>query len=151
VYYYELHEGDEDLMSDVILACEDEMSPDDFFDLVQEVRVQVQDSFDEDTLVEAIAVELERNHGYTFVSDERLIASVFVSRRDEENLLITSDPDDRMREEGDEPDDEADDPDAVADDPDAVADDPDAGADDPDDLPDYRSVIAEFDPRTGSN
>jgi hypothetical protein len=137
VYYYELHEGDEDLMSDVILACEDEMSPDDFFDLVQEVRVQVQDAFDEDTLVEAIAVELERNHGYTFVSDERLIASVFVSRKDEENLLITSDPDDRMREAGDEPDDEADDPD------DEVA--------DPDDLPDYRSVIAEFDPRTRSN
>ena len=137
MYYYELHEGDEDLMSDVILACEGEVSPDEFFELVQEVRVQVQDSFDEDTLVEAIAAELERNHGYTFVSDERLIASVFVSRKDEENLLITSDADDRMREAGDEPDEEADDPDDEA--------------DDPDDLPDYRSVIAEFDPRTRSN
>jgi hypothetical protein len=127
VYYYELHEGDEDLMSDVILACEGEVSPDDFFDLVQEVRVQVQDSFGEDTLVEAIAVELERNHGYTFVSDERLIASVFVSRKDEENLLITTDADDRIREEADDPDEEA------------------------DELPDYRSVIAEFDPGTRSN
>ena len=144
MYYYELHEGDEDLMSDVILACEDEVSPDEFFDLVQEVRVQVQDSFDHDTLVEAIAVELERTHGYTFVSDERLIASVFVSRKDEENLLITSDADDRMREAGDEPDEEADDPDAEADDPDEEA-------DDPDELPDYRSVIAEFDPGTRSN
>jgi hypothetical protein len=137
VYYYELHEGDEDLMSDVILACEDEVSPEDFFEIIQEVRIQVQDSFDEDTLVEAIAVELERNHGYTFVSDERLIASVFVSRKDEENLLITSDPDDRMPEGGADPGDEADGPGDEA--------------DDPDDLPDYRSVIAEFDPRTRSN
>ncbi len=130
MYYYELHEGDEDLMADVILACESEVSPDDFFELVQEVRVQVQDSFDEDSLVEAIAAELERSHGYTFVSDERLIASVFVSPTDDENLLITTDPAPRLRVEADDPDEEA---------------------DDPDDLPDYRSVIAEFDPGTRSD
>jgi hypothetical protein len=130
VYYYELHEGDEDLMADVILACESEVSPDDFFELVQEVRVQVQDSFDEDSLVEAIAAELERSHGYTFVSDERLIASVFVSPRDDENLLITTDAADRILEGDDDPGEED---------------------DEPDDLPDYRSVIAEFDPGTRSN
>jgi len=94
VYYYELHEGDDDLMSDVILACETEVSPDDFFELVQEVRREVQDAFDEDSLIEAIAVELERSHGYTFVSDERLAASVLVSRKDDDNLLIEMDADD---------------------------------------------------------
>ncbi|MEI8333038.1 MAG: hypothetical protein WCH74_04210 [Chloroflexota bacterium] len=94
MYYYELHEGDDDLMSDVILACETEVSPDDFFELVQEVRREVQDAFDEDSLIEAIAVELERSHGYTFVSDERLAASVLVSRKDDDNLLIEMDADD---------------------------------------------------------
>ena len=94
MYYYELHEGDDDLMSDVILACETEVSPDDFFELVQEVRREVQDAFDEDSLIEAIAVELERSHGYTFVSDERLAASVLVSRKDDDNLLLEMDADD---------------------------------------------------------
>ena len=72
VYFYELHEGDEDVFSDVLLVRDDEMDPDEFFELVQSVRRQVQDTYDDDTLIEAIAAELEREHGFVFISDDRL-------------------------------------------------------------------------------
>ena len=38
VYFYELHEGDEDIFSDVLLARDDEMDAEEFFELVQSVR-----------------------------------------------------------------------------------------------------------------
>jgi hypothetical protein len=90
VYFYELHEGDDELYSDVLLAREDEVTPDDFFDLVQAVRRRVVDDFEEDTLIEAIAVELERNHGFTYLSDDRLTAAVNVSTDEDENFLIAT-------------------------------------------------------------
>ena len=40
---------------------------------------QIQDSFEHDTLIEAIAVELERDHDFVYVSDDRLVAAVNVS------------------------------------------------------------------------
>ena len=79
MYFYELHEGDEDIFTDLLLVHDELMDPEDFFELVQVVREQVQDSFEEDTLIEAIALELEREHGFTFVSDDNLAASVHVS------------------------------------------------------------------------
>jgi hypothetical protein len=60
VYFYEIHESDDDLYSDALLAHEQEFTAEEFFELVQETRRRVQDSFEEDTLVEAIAHELER-------------------------------------------------------------------------------------------
>lgn len=87
MYFYELHEGDDDLFADVLLVRDEEMEPDDFFELVQSVRRRVQDTFQEDTLVEAIAEELQREHGFVFVSDDRLTAAVNVSRDEEENFL----------------------------------------------------------------
>jgi hypothetical protein len=116
LYFYELHEGDEDVFSDVLLARDDEMDPDEFFELVQSVRRQVQDSYEDDTLIEAIAAQLEREHGFVFVNDDRLTAAVSVSTVDEENILIvTNDDEDRL-----------------------LADDGRAA--------DYRAIIAEFDP-----
>lgn len=88
MYFYELHEGDEDIFTDLLLTHDELMEPEDFFELVQVVREQVQDTFEEDTLIEAIALELEREHGFTFVSDDRLAASVHVSPVDSENRLI---------------------------------------------------------------
>ena len=79
MYFYELHEGDEDIFSDVLLVRDDEMDPDEFFELVQTIRRRVQDTYEDDTLIEAIAVELEREHGFVFVSDEKLTAAVNVS------------------------------------------------------------------------
>jgi len=87
VHYYELHEGDAEVYSDVLLAHEEEWEPEEFFELVQTIRRRVQVGFDEDTLIEAIAAELEREHGFTFISDERLTASVNVSRDDDDNFL----------------------------------------------------------------
>jgi len=87
VYFYELHEGDDDLFSDVLLAREEEMDSDLFFDTVQSIRRRVQETFEHDTLIEAIADVLERDYGFIFVSDDRLTAAVNVSRDDEENFL----------------------------------------------------------------
>jgi hypothetical protein len=116
LYFYELHEGDEDVFSDVLLARDDDMDPDEFFELVQSVRRQVQDSYEDDTLIEAIAAQLEREHGFVFVNDDRLTAAVNVSTVEEENILIvTNDDEDRV-----------------------LADDGRAA--------DYRAIIAEFDP-----
>ncbi len=91
MYFYELHEGDDDVFSDLLLVNDEQMEPEDFFELVQAVREKVQASFEEDTLIEAIASELEREHGFTFVSDARLTASVHVSPIDKENRLISAD------------------------------------------------------------
>ena len=55
MFFYELREGDEDIFTDLLLAREDEMEPEDFFALVQSIRKRVQDSFDQDTLIEAVA------------------------------------------------------------------------------------------------
>ncbi len=91
MYFYELHEGDEEVFSDLLLASEDQMDPEDFYELVQAVRQQVQPTYEDDTLIEAIARELEREHGLTFVSDARLEASVHVSPIEAENRLIAVD------------------------------------------------------------
>ncbi len=124
MYFYELHEGDEDIFSDVLLVRDDEMDPEDFFELVQSIRRRVQDTYEDDTLIEAIAVELEREHGFVFVSDEKLTAAVNVSSEDAENFLAEID---RGDEDDHEDDDEED----------------DRGAD-------YRSIVADFDPSGGS-
>jgi len=103
VHFYELHEGDNDVFSDVLLAHEEEYEPDEFFELVQSIRRRIQDTFSHDTLVESIALELEREHGFVFVSDDRLTAAVNVSRDDEENFLVPTGRDDE--DDADEPDD----------------------------------------------
>jgi hypothetical protein len=94
VYFYELHEGDEEIFSDVLLVRETEMEPDDFFELVQSIRRRVQDTHEHDTLIEAIAAELERDEEFVLVGDDRLTAAVNVSPIETENVLITSDDDD---------------------------------------------------------
>jgi hypothetical protein len=88
LYFYELHEGDEDIFTDLLLVHDELMDPEDFFELVQVVREQVKDTFEEETLIEAVALELEREHGFTFVSDDKLAASVHVSMVEDENRLI---------------------------------------------------------------
>jgi hypothetical protein len=98
MYFYELHEGDEDVFSDVLLSRDDEMDPDGFFELVQSIRRRIQDTYDDDTLIEAIAVELEREHGFVFISDEKLTAAVNVSMDEEENFLADLDTGDEAGE-----------------------------------------------------
>ncbi len=69
VFFYELREGDDDIFADVLLLREEEMDADSFFELVQSIRLRVQDSFPQNTLIEAIAEELERDHD--FIADLR--------------------------------------------------------------------------------
>jgi hypothetical protein len=80
VYFYELHESEGDLFTDVLLVHDAEYDEESFLEIVLEARAAVVDSFEQDTLVEAVATELERRHGFTFVHDARLTASVDVSK-----------------------------------------------------------------------
>ncbi len=119
MYFYELHEGDDDLFSDLLLVREAEMEPEVFFDIVQTIRRRVQDTFEHDTLIEAIAEELERDHGFIFVTDQRLTAAVNVSTDEADNFL--ADLDEEEDEEGEEED------------------------EDGEDLPGYRGIFVDFD------
>ena len=94
MFFYELREGDNDIFADVLLVREEEMDADTFFELVQSIRIEVQDSFRQDTLIEAIAEELERDHQFIPISDERLTASVNVSKQEDDNYLASIDSDD---------------------------------------------------------
>ena len=134
MYFYELHEGDADLFYDVLLSRDEEMGADEFFTIVQTLRRQLQDSFDTDTLVEAIAEQLERHYGFVFISDDRLTAAVNVSKIEDDNFLADLDgagDEDSGAEDEDGPDDEPEESAVIGD-------------------ADYRGVYAQFDPDAGN-
>lgn len=87
-FFYELHEGATDLMTDALLVSEQEHSPAQFASMVVAARTAVLDTFEEDTLVEAVANELERNHDFTYISDEKVRASMSVGVEDEDTYLV---------------------------------------------------------------
>jgi uncharacterized protein (DUF2461 family) len=87
-FFYELHEGATDLMTDALLVSERDHTPDQFQAMVQAARAEVLETFEEDTLVEAIARELERSHGFTYIGDEKLRGSMSVGMEDEDNYLV---------------------------------------------------------------
>ena len=88
LYFYELHEGPTDLMTDALLVSERDHTAAQFAGMVDVARKAVLETFEEDTLVEAIARELERSHGFTYISDEKLRASMSVGMEDEDNYLV---------------------------------------------------------------
>ena len=88
LFYYELHGGPTDLMTDAILVSERDHTPAQFEAMVKAARAAVIDTYEEDTLVEAIARELERSHGFTYVGDEKLHASMSVGAEDEDTYLV---------------------------------------------------------------
>jgi hypothetical protein len=97
MHFYELHEGDDEVFADLLLAREEEMEPEEFFDVVQSIRRRVVDNYETTTLVEAIADELERDYGFIAVTDDRLTAAVNVSKDEEENFLADLDaPEDQV-------------------------------------------------------
>jgi hypothetical protein len=122
VFFYELHEGDDEVYSDVLVVSESEWEPQEFFELVQRIRRDIKE-YSEDTLIEAIANVLERDHGFVFVSDERLVAAVNVSTEEADNFLADLDAG-----YGDQDDDDDDDDD-----------------DDEEPKGDYRTLLAELD------
>jgi len=126
VFFYELHEGDNEIYSDVLVVSESEWEPEEFFELVQSIRRRIQDGYIHDTLVESIAVELERDHGFIYVSDDRLAAAVNVSTVEEDNFLADLEVDLADAEDDDDEDDN------------------ELGG-----SVDYRTILAEFDPGGG--
>jgi hypothetical protein len=126
MYFYELHESEGDIFSDLILVHEERFEPDEFLELVKAAGRKVRDGFDEDTLIEAVARVLEEEQGFTPVLDDRLTASVLVTTNEEDTQLSVLEVADQGPDWGDEDIDEND--------------------IDEDDLPDYRAVIAELRP-----
>jgi hypothetical protein len=123
VFFYELHEGDDAVYSDVLVVSESEWEPQEFFDVVQRIRRDIQDTYQHDTLIESIAMVLERDYGFIFVSDDRLVAVVNVSTQEDENFLA----DLGMEDDDDDDDDDEEEP--------------------GDQLTgDFRTILAEFDP-----
>ena len=106
MFFYELHEGDDEVYSDVLVVSESEWEPQEFFDLVQRVRHEVQDGYEHDTLIEAVAAVLERDYGFIFVNDERLTAAVNVSTQDADNFIAEFDEDDEDDDDDDGEDDD---------------------------------------------
>jgi hypothetical protein len=125
VFFYELHEGDDEVYSDVIVASESEWEPQEFFELVQRVRHDVQDGYEQGTLTEAIAAILERDYEFIFVSDDRLTAAVNVAAQEAGNFLADLELDE---EDDDEEDEDRSPGDAAG---------------------DFRTILAEFDPDRG--
>ena len=122
MFFYELHEGDDEVYSDVLLYSDSEWEPDEFFELVQSIRRRIQDTHRGESLSEAIATVLEVDHGFLFISDARISAAVNVSTTDEDNFLAEVEAD---QDDDDDDDDEAEDRE-------------DGGT--------YRTVLAEYDP-----
>jgi len=91
MYFYEIHEGDNELGTAVLLAHDQALSPDEFFAMVKKAKTLLADAYEEDTLSEAIANELERSSGFLHVTDDRLLASVNVGETDADTFLVTSD------------------------------------------------------------
>lgn len=88
LFFYELHEGATDLMTDAILVSDRDHTPEQFAAMVQAARAAVLETYEEDTLAEAIARELERSHGFRYVSDEQLRASMSVGVDEEDTYLV---------------------------------------------------------------
>ena len=106
MYFYELHEGDEDIFTDVLLAHEIEYDEQEFLELVLEARREVLTSFEEDTLAEAIANELQRRQGFLHIDDSRLRVAVNVSVNEEETFVAQVEERARDGAEDDEGEDE---------------------------------------------
>ena len=133
MFFYELHEGDNEVFADVLVVSESEWEPDEFFELVQTIRRRLQETYVHDTLSEAIAVELEREHGFIYVSDDALTASVNVGTDESDNYLAKLEVDLADTAEDDDDNDDDDDD------------------DDDEDGADYRAIIADFDPEMRLN
>ena len=88
LFFYELHEGATDLMTDALLVSDRDHTPEQFESMVRAARAAVLDTYEEDTLAEATARELERSHGFTYIGDEKLRASMSVGTEDEDNYLV---------------------------------------------------------------
>ena len=90
MYFYELSESDDEIFANLLLAHDAEYDEQEFLELVLEARGEVLGSFEEDSLIEAIAAELERKHGFVHV-EASLRAAVRVSGEEGETAAVPVD------------------------------------------------------------
>jgi hypothetical protein len=90
VYFYELSESDDEIFANVLLAHDAEYDEDEFLDMVLEARGAVIKDFEQDSLIEAIAAELERRHGFVHV-EANLRAAVRVSAEEGQTAITPVD------------------------------------------------------------
>lgn len=102
MYFYELSESDDEILANLLLAHDAEYDEGEFLDMVLEARETVLTTFEDDSLIEAIAGELERRHGFVQV-EANLRAAVRVSVEegetaatpvDERSAAVPVEPDD---------------------------------------------------------
>ena len=86
MYFYELNESDDEIFANLLLAHDSEYDEQEFLDLVIEARDAVIKDFEEDSLIEAIAAELEKRHGFVHV-EGNLRAAVRVSAEEGETAV----------------------------------------------------------------
>ena len=91
MYFYELHEADDELSIGLTLAHDEAFSPSEFLAMVETARSRVIETYTEETLLEAIAAELEREHDFAAAVDARLVAAVGVSSDEGATRLLELD------------------------------------------------------------
>jgi hypothetical protein len=74
----------------VLLAHDSEYDEQEFLELVLEAREAVISTFEEESLIEAIAIELEKRHGFVHI-DANLRAAVRVSSEEGETATVAVD------------------------------------------------------------
>src|SRR5438128_805594 len=90
MYFYELHESDDELFASIFLAHDSEYDEQEFLELVLESQRDIGKTFEEESLIEGIAAELERKHGFVQV-EANLRASVRVSAEEGETVITAVD------------------------------------------------------------
>jgi hypothetical protein len=86
--FYELREADDELGLGITLAHEEHFSPTEFLEAVEAARTRVASAYEEETLIEAIAAELERTHGFTAALDRAIAAAVIVTGEESPSELV---------------------------------------------------------------
>ena len=87
MYFYELSEADDEIFANILLAHDSEYDEDEFLEFVLEAREAVVNDFEQDSLIEAVAAELERRHGFVHV-EGNLRAAVRVSGEEGETEIV---------------------------------------------------------------
>ena len=90
MYFYELSESDDEIFANLLLAHDAEYDEAELLEMVLEARTKVLGSFEEDSLIEGIATELERTHGFVHI-ESNLRAAVRVSAEENETAAIPVD------------------------------------------------------------
>ena len=90
MYFYELSESDDEIFANLLLAHDSEYDEDEFLEMVVEARAAVLATFENESLIDAIATELERRHGFVHV-EANLRAAVRVSAEEDETAVIPVD------------------------------------------------------------